>query len=196
MPLLAESERAELLTRWQEPHRHYHDRRHLDECLALLASHRAVARDAEAVEAALWLHDAVCDSRRHDNEVASAALARQLLVARGIDKPRIARVEAMILATTHAALSADPDVRLVCDIDLAILGASPERFAEYERDIHREYAWVPEAVYRSTRAEILGRFLARPAIYQVPTLSALYETRARENLTASIATLGSGMIRS
>lgn len=49
----------ELLERYGEPHRHYHDRRHLAEVLAgvaLLAEH---AEDLSVAVAAAWWHDAV-----------------------------------------------------------------------------------------------------------------------------------------
>ena len=46
------------------------------------------------------------------------------------------------MATRHAALPAGGDEQLLVDIDLAILGASAARFAEYERQIRAEYAFV------------------------------------------------------
>lgn len=187
--LLGEDSRRALRERWNESSRHYHGAQHLDECLALFDQYRGLARDADAVEAALWLHDAIYDARAGDNEARSAALAREMLSAEGVDAARIAQVEAMILATTHAAISADRDTRLLCDIDLAVLGATPERFAEYERQVREEYAWVPGLIYGRTRAKILERFLERPSIYQVPELAARFEATARTNLRDSIAAL-------
>lgn len=187
--MLSEADRADLRGRWSESHRAYHTLQHLDECLALFAEHGAPARDADAVEAALWLHDAVYDPRRDDNEARSAALARALLSAHDVADARIAHVEAMIRATTHAAMSADADTRLVCDIDLAILGAAPPRFAEYEAQIRQEYAWVPMPVYRATRAGVLDRLLARATLYQTPDFRERFEAAARENLQRSIAVL-------
>ena len=72
----SEQLREELLRRWGEPHRHYHDRRHLSEVLAALPD------DApRAVRLAAWYHDAVYDPTRDDNEEASARLAREQLHA-------------------------------------------------------------------------------------------------------------------
>lgn len=187
--MLSEADRVVLRGRWSESHRAYHTLQHLDECLALFAEHRASARDADAVETALWLHDAVYDPRRDDNEARSAALARELLCAHDVADARIAHVEAMIRATTHAAMSANPDTRLVCDIDLAILGAAPPRFAEYEAQIRQEYAWVPMPVYRATRASVLDRLLARATLYQTSAFRARFEAAARENLQRSLAAL-------
>lgn len=189
--MLTAADRDALRERWSAGSRVYHDLRHLDECLAHWAEYSGLARHPEAVEAAIWLHDAVYDPHADDNEAASAALARELLHRNGVAPEDIALVEAMILATRHAGLSADPDTQLLCDIDLAILGAPPARFEEYELGVRAEYAWVPEPIYRSTRAAILTRFLLRPSLYQRAELAARYESRARENLTASIARLKS-----
>lgn len=70
------------------------------------------------------------------------------------------------------------------DIDLAILGADPARFAEYDTQVREEYRWVPESVYRSKRREVLAGFLARPAIYGTGRFRDHLEGRARENLSA------------
>lgn len=189
MTLLAIEDCVALERRWREPHRHYHGMRHLEECLALFAEVRALARDADVVEAALWLHDAVYDAHRDDNEVQSAALARTILEARGVAADRIAHVEAIILATRHAGPSADPDAQLACDIDLAILGADAARFDEYEHGVRAEYAWVPIPIFRVNRAEILMRFLASPRIYQTEWFHTRLEAAARQNLSRSIEAL-------
>lgn len=180
---------AALEARWSEPHRHYHGLNHLRECLARFAEVRALAQDAEVVEAALWFHDAIYDARRTDNEARSAALARTMLTPKGISNEHIARVEAIILTTRHAAPSADADTQLTCDIDLAILGADAERFDAYERDVRAEYAWVPMPIYRVKRAEILMRFLASPRIYQTAHFHALLNDAARDNLAHSLEVL-------
>ncbi|MGZ7283798.1 HD domain-containing protein, partial [Streptococcus pyogenes] len=78
------------------------------------------------------------------------------------------RIVNMIWATAHAASSAPPtlrDTQVLLDADLAILGASEERYKRYAADIRKEYAWVPEADYRKGRAAVLERFLAAPRLY-------------------------------
>jgi predicted metal-dependent HD superfamily phosphohydrolase len=72
------------------------------------------------------------------------------------------------------------------DIDLSILGAAPERFDEYEKQIRDEYAWVPGFVFRRKRAEILEGFLARPAIFSTPMFFQQLERAARDNLQRSL----------
>ena len=65
------------------------------------------------------------------------------------------------------------------DIDLSILGQPRARFAEYERQIRREYAWVPAPAFAKARAEILRRFLTRPALYLTAECRSRFEMRTR-----------------
>jgi predicted metal-dependent HD superfamily phosphohydrolase len=95
----------------------------------------------------------------------------------------------LVLATRHDTLPADPDAQLLCDIDLSILGRDADRSARFEQQIRREYAWVPEPLYRSARAEVLAGFLARPAVYQTEFFRERYERGARSNLTRIIGEL-------
>jgi len=180
---------AALLARWSEPHRRYHTLQHLRECLALFAAHRELARHPGEVGLALWFHDAVYDTGRHDNEAASADWARRVLQEAGAAADVVGRVDALILATRHSQVPATSDERLLVDIDLAILGAAPARFAEYERQIRDEYGFVPEAMFREKRAEILRGLLARPALFSTAALAARLEAAARTNLSDAIARL-------
>jgi predicted metal-dependent HD superfamily phosphohydrolase len=173
--------------RWAEPHRHYHTLQHLEECLALFERERAQARHRGEVAIALWFHDAVYDTQRHDNESESAAWARRVLLEAGARDEVAERVHALIMATCHAGTPATADERLLVDIDLAILGAAPDRFAEYERQIRAEYAFVPEDVFRTKRREILQAFDARRPIYATPALRERLEAAAHLNLARSLA---------
>lgn len=179
-----------LLARWDEKSRHYHARRHLEECLHRFDAVRARAARAAEAELAVWYHDAVYDAHRADNEARSAELATAAIARAGVTRAAevAARVEALILATRHAALPAAPDEALVVDVDLGILAAPAERFDEYERDVRAEYAWVPGILFRRKRREVLEGFLARPRIYTSGAFDA-DEARARENLARSVAAL-------
>jgi predicted metal-dependent HD superfamily phosphohydrolase len=174
---------------WTEPHRSYHTIEHLGECLAWLDDPEvrgAIERPAE-VELALWLHDLVYDTRRGDNEHASAEEGRGLLGAvGGIDPAVIERIAAMVESTKdHGARSADGAVML--DIDLSILGADPARFARYESQIREEYGWVEPDAYRAGRRAVLARFAARPRLFLSDALHDRLEARARENLARALA---------
>ena len=65
-----------LLAKYDEPHRHYHSRQHLIECLQHFDAVRHLPVHAAEVEVALWFHDAIYDLQRSDNEARSADWAR------------------------------------------------------------------------------------------------------------------------
>nr|WP_288357875.1 N-methyl-D-aspartate receptor NMDAR2C subunit [uncultured Pseudomonas sp.] len=175
-----------LLAAYAEPQRHYHGLQHLEECLALFEQVRDLAEHPEEVEIALWFHDAVYDVRGTTNERQSADWAVRALLSCEASQPTQNRVEQLIMATRHDAAPVDGDERLLVDIDLSILGAAPERFAEYDRQIRAEYSWVPEPVYSMKRKAVLSSFLARPSIYSTAYFRERCEALARINLSAAI----------
>jgi len=189
LPVPETREFTGLIGRYAEPHRAYHTLQHLDECFGAFQTERGSAQSPGAVGLALFYHDAIYDTHAHDNEEKSATLARQVLGAVGGDAALLSYVTDLILVTRHAAMPETDDQKLVVDIDLSILGASPERFDEYERQVRHEYSWVEEAVFRSVRGTILREFLARPAIYSTSGFRDRLERQALENLSRSIASL-------
>ncbi len=180
---------AELTASYREPGRFYHTLQHLGECLELFDEAVGLAQRPGEVAIGLWYHDAIYDTRRSDNEAVSGRWAARVVREAGGSAEVAERVERLILATRHAQPPAPGDAALVVDIDLAILGASDERFEEYETQIHREYQWVPELVFRPTRARILQGFLERDRIYSTAPFAARFEARARSNLLRALARL-------
>lgn len=181
-----------------EPHRKYHGIAHIEHCLATLDGVRGTLRNAAEVELALWFHDAVyATGPLASNEEKSARLAEEACARMGVSAPVAARLAQMVRATKDhtfpsgvGAEDSDMDMGALFDIDLGILGAPPLAYATFERDVRAEYAWVPEFLYRSTRAKILARFLERPALYHHPKLRERFEARARENLARALSELG------
>lgn len=177
----------ELLCRYQEPHRKYHTVQHLSECLASFDELRHLAIRPAEVELALWLHDAIYDLARHDNEERSAQWACETMLAAGLAQDASLRVHALIMATRHDALASGTDAEILTDADLAILAAAPDRFCEYEQQIRAEYAHVPAAQFAARRKQILDQFLKRERIFATDAFHARYEQAARHNLRRAIA---------
>jgi predicted metal-dependent HD superfamily phosphohydrolase len=192
-----DSAARDLLARWSEPWRRYHDVTHLAAILDVVDRHAALAQHPDRVRLAAWLHDAVYDPRAATgaNERDSAVLATGLLTSLGI-APAVATDVAMLVALTdgHAAADADPDGALLCDADLAILAADPERYAAYAAAVRDEYAHVPDDAFRAGRARILRALLDLPSIYRLPPLRHVWEARARANLTSELARLHGGFL--
>jgi predicted metal-dependent HD superfamily phosphohydrolase len=180
----------QLVAAYSERHRHYHTLQHLRECLAHCEAAASLARRPAEVELALWFHDAVYEPRRADNEERSAEWAWRSILAAGCTEEVAQRVQLLVLATRgHEAPPGDADTQLLVDIDLAILGAAPGRFAEYGNQIRAEYAHVPEDEFRKGRARLLSAFLSRPRIYATAAFHDTLERRARENLAKALADL-------
>ena len=178
-----------LAAAYAEPARSYHAVEHIRDCLAQFDLSRSTAQRPEEVEAAIWFHDAVYVPGASDNEDRSARLAQATLADAGAPLETARRIAELVLATRHLTVPSEPDAALLCDIDLSILGRPPEVFAEFEQRIRREYAWVPELVYRGARAEILAGFLRRDSIYQTDYFRDRYEVPARANLERVISQL-------
>lgn len=185
---------AELMSAWSEPHRHYHDQRRLRECLSLWTRWRDQAERPGELALALWFHDAVCDPRSGNNELHSAAWAARSVLRAGVDSDVAQRVHDLVMCTQPDApdaqhVEAHGDVRLLKDIDLAILGSLPERFEEYDRDVRKEVAWIPRYRYREMRERQLQAYLRRPRIYRSEPATTFFETQARINLSAALSRL-------
>jgi predicted metal-dependent HD superfamily phosphohydrolase len=180
---------ARLAAAYAESGRAYHTAEHIRDCLTELDLTRDVAQHPDEVEAALWFHDAVYVPGASDNEEQSAGLARTTFLAGRVLQEVADRVAALVLATRHTTLPDLADEKLVCDIDLSILGRASDIFDEFERRIRREYAWVPEPVYRRERSAVLAGFLRRHTIFQTGSFRHRYELQARANLNRTIAAL-------
>ena len=193
-PLIDDRLKAELSALYRAPGRHYHGLAHVEALLALAREYRADLADPQAVEAAIWFHDAIYDSRRSDNEARSAALAAGKL-APGVEPARLSRIAAMIEATATHALpglgdeAATRDAAFFLDMDLSILGAPAAAFDSYEAAVRREYAWVDDEAWAAGRAAVLRKFLARPTIFHTEAFRQRFETAARINIARSTAAL-------
>lgn len=179
----------EVIARYSEPHRRYHTVRHPEECFEKLAEVRDGAEHPAEVEIALWYHDAIYDTRSKQNEAESAELARAKVLAAGGVEKSATRISQLIMATRHDVVPNGKDAKLLVDVDLSILGATAERFDEYEQQVREEYSWVPESVFRKERRRILQTILARPSIFNTQLFIDRYEQQARDNIQRSITRL-------
>ncbi len=207
-----------VLTHHHEPHRHYHTAvhvmwvlRHVDDLLAVAPA----PVDGDVVRAAALFHDVIYDPRSSTNEADSARFAVDALRPLGWASARLARVAGLIEATATHATATHPtaghddarhdaaghdaaglDAAVLIDADLAILGSPPAEYHDYVVAVRAEYGHVDAGAWRSGRASVLRSFLDRPVIYTTPAMRSAREARARANLTAELADLGSTAPRS
>ena len=188
-PWLDGSLRAELEAAYAGSGRGYHDLRHLAEVL----EHVEELMDAddparEAVLLAAWFHDVVYDGQG-DLEERSAQRAEAVLGGSplGVEVARLVR-----LTGSHRPDEGDRAGHVLCDADLAILAADPDRYASYTRGVRREYASVPDADFAAGRAAVLNDLLAKPSLFHTDQGRRRWEQRARANVEAEIRSLTSG----
>lgn len=194
-PLLAvefDPQRVEQVLRfYDEPHRRYHDRRHLREMFdaAVALGLRLTAPQALAV----LFHDAVYvpGAARGLNEAMSAQLLR--VYAGRLAAPLVqAAYEIVIDTAEHVARSGE--AQLVLDLDLMRLAAPREAFIRYSREVFAEQrpliliddddqAWD---FFARRRVQFFERLLERPAIYCLPVFRERFEAITRSNLREAI----------
>lgn len=182
----------DVVARYAEPQRRYHDRRHLAEVLAalrLLSDGRAPV----PVVLAAYFHDAVYDPRGSGNEQRSAVLAEQVLRPLGAPAGLTTEVVRLVrLTTAHDPAPDDHAGALLCDADLAVLAADGPRYAAYAADVRAEYAHVDDAAFRLGRSAVLRALLERPSLYATATGRGRWEARARANVEQELSRLAVG----
>ncbi|MBK8284947.1 MAG: hypothetical protein IPK97_08655 [Ahniella sp.] len=174
--------------------RAYHGADHIVE---VLAQWRSVAagpgwQQPRETWLALLFHDAVYEAGRRDNEAMSAALARHELEAHleklGIDIERVCTL--IELTARHGRLGladVDSDAALMLDCDMAILGASEERFDAYDAAIAEEYRDVlPAWMFRFNRRRFLKHLLGLDRIFLSDFFHERLDAPARANLRRAI----------
>ena len=136
------------------------------------------------------IHDAIYDPHRADNEEASAQLARSILGPVGVPGDLLSAVDRLIDVTRHAAMPASEDECLMVDIDLAILGARSERYAQYRAQVRQEYRHVPEPDFLRGRLGVVERFLGQgQGLFHTERGRAELGAQALRNLAAEVQDL-------
>lgn len=180
--------REALLAAWSQPGRGYHDTAHLAEVLDRLDELERAGADFPRLPVVLaaWFHDAVYDGRP-DAEERSAQWAERALPA--VVGAGVAGEAARLVRTTqgHRPAADDPGAQALCDADLAILAAGPERYAAYVAGVRREYAHLPDDAFAAGRGAVLRDLLAAPHLFSTAQGRAWWEAPARANVTAELA---------
>jgi predicted metal-dependent HD superfamily phosphohydrolase len=184
---------AGLNARYDQPHRKYHTRTHVENVLHQIDTLDPPPSSLVAVRLAAWFHDAIYAPGRDDNEHRSAHLAQDTLeVVGGSPELRDEVARLIELTTTHEPAENDTSGAILCDADLSILGSDPSQYAAYARWIREEYALIPDDLFQPGRAAILRSFLERPTLFHTAVGRKRWEQTARRNLAEEIAGLEAG----
>lgn len=165
-----------LMIAYEGPDRHHHGLAHIASVIAELRSQERLTPYAGSVDAILgaFLHDAVYRGlpsagfwgkaawRTEQDETRSAELVETLLPNRFAATYK--HLREVVLGTMHGntlSSSIPTTVQALVCADLAVLAQDAAVYDAYARNVRREYAEVPEALYRTKRAEILETLAER-----------------------------------
>lgn len=169
-----------ILLNYSSHNRYYHTLEHLDELLSYSQKLNLNLFEYQVVILSIFFHDYVYDPQSAMNEEDSAteflAFAEEVSLHPDIS----AAVQKFIIATkNHSNENNDPLLTLFLDLDLSILAASPDRFMRYEKEIRKEFLFVPDELYTQERAKIMKKFQPMPFKSE---WGKQLESQAQENL--------------
>jgi predicted metal-dependent HD superfamily phosphohydrolase len=178
---------TKLVVAYSEPGRYYHNLHHIQELLDLAESLQNITGYLPVIKFTTWFHDYIYNSQAQDNEIRSAIYAEETLTQLGVTPDIIHSVKQIILSTQkHRPLINSVDNLIFLDLDLAILGATEERYVDYAQKIRQEYSWLCDCHFGQGRKRVLTNFLAREKIYYTDYFYQRLEHQARINLAKEI----------
>lgn len=186
---------TDLLERYAEPGRRYHTLDHIDHCLGQFDRVDTECKQPDAVELAIWFHDAIYNFPAYENEKLSAAFFMEKS-EHLLDTPFRQRVEALIIATEHVYPPEDPDQRILVDVDLSSFGLPWDQFAADGKNIRDELHYLSDADFYSGQIAFMESLLGRERIFNTAHFYDSYETKARENVMRYLDSLSErGFVR-
>jgi predicted metal-dependent HD superfamily phosphohydrolase len=162
------------------PDRLFHNLDHIRECVQRLDEVAALLADPDAVEMAIWFHDAIYEPGDPTNEWRSAELF--LAQSAGAAPLFRRRVCALILTTRHAMPARGSDRRFIDDIDLAGFAAPWDDFMRSGDLLRAEFAAHADAQYYSSQVQFLERLRQRPRFFVTDYFHDKYEAHAQRNI--------------
>lgn len=179
-----------IVAAYTDTSRRYHTLRHLCDIFMCLEQYRYQLENPLAVDLAVFYHDIIYSTYRHDNEERSAKHAQQNLQLLGCSTNLINLVAELINATKrHEPLQQTNNFYYFLDADLAILAAPPDIYKQYTKSIRQEYSLVPDLLYRQGRAKVLRAFLERSSIYYSNDMCKQFDAMARKNMLDELVML-------
>jgi len=176
----------EIVYRYSEQHRHYHNLTHLGFLFTLCDKYLDKIKNPAVVDFAIIYHDIVYDTYRSDNEALSADIAEAHLTQLNINQKLLINIKEFIIASKDHVIAEDAplkeDLAIFLDFDMAILGSGEEYYKLYSENIRQEYTKYPDDLYKPGRKLALQKMLAVEHIFQSPIFKKDLETAARENI--------------
>jgi predicted metal-dependent HD superfamily phosphohydrolase len=170
--------------------RHYHTLHgHIYDCLEELDKFKKeypyFTDEWFETEFVMWIHDIFYVALSDYNEAESANLGGSLVFGTPFSAQRI---KYGVIATKTAlpprnyVHESEPELELICDLDLVGMGGSYEQFVDNGLLIRKEFAEVPDDAFAVGRKKFFEELYKRGYVYRLPYFKDRYEKRARENI--------------
>jgi predicted metal-dependent HD superfamily phosphohydrolase len=188
----------DIAAHYQEPQRSYHTLLHIYEMIQNYTNYQEHIPGEKykfIVYMSILYHDIIYFPMNKDNEEESVSFMKTSL-SPFVSGPVIAEIGSFVLATKSHKIPedlVDTEARnamaLFLDLDLLILGASPDRYSEYSRQIRQEYSEYSEVDYCSGRKKVLESFLTKDVVFYSEVIRKDFEEIARNNIANEIKIL-------
>ena len=147
----------DILLKWNEPHRHYHNLTHLSDMLSKIEDMFVENIDGFKYESyilAAFFHDVVYDPKSIKNEENSVKYFQE--VSENLHKDLVESVSNLIMTTKSREIPIDDFYKVFWLIDNDVLiNSNLEQLIEYENKIFKEFQFVSYDVYKSKRISFL-----------------------------------------
>ena len=157
----------DILSRWHEPHRHYHNLTHLSDMLSQIEDLFDYKMDVFKYESyilAAFFHDVVYDPKSIKNEENSVKYFQE--VSKNLHKDLVESVSNLIMITKSREIPVDEFHKTFWMIDNDILiNSDLEKLIDYENKVFKEFQFLSYDVYKSKRISFLkGELYLNPEI--------------------------------
>lgn len=170
---------------YTQKHRQYHTLEHVQELFMHIKNANLSDVETAVLAHVALFHDVIYNSYSKENELKSVQFAKPWLEKLHVTMSLSTQIEAIILATADHT-SDDSFTQLFLDMDMSILGVSPEKYTIYYKAIRKEYKNVPLLLYNRGRRQFLEQTLATSVIFYTKKYQDLYEKQARINMQAEL----------
>jgi predicted metal-dependent HD superfamily phosphohydrolase len=201
-------EQTEIIIRsmYEQEHRYYHNIKHINFCLNKLKEYRKATKSGESncealLKFAILTHDIIYIPGNDGDEIHSGFVAKALIMQLGtrlfsdMAPQDIANeLESLIYITSHVIAPTHQhrqhcNEAIIADVDLAILGADPKTFKQYEKNIRKEYGSTRDSYFNKGRFKFLQQISNKSNIFWTEYFKDTYEQQARINIKESMAIL-------
>ena len=182
-----------IISNYKQPNRGYHGIKHILDMLQsfdmfLYESNQHIQiKNPNEFRFAILMHDYI---NGEADEVEKSKLKAKEFLHKISPIYNTSYVEALIQATDYSKNQhLTFDQQLMQDIDVEILGKTPEEYIRYSKEIRAQYSNYSDEIYNPARIKVLKSFLNKNSIYNTEYYKNKYETSARINIEREIEAL-------